>query len=84
MRSTPTTIAIHFGTFQLSGEDFDQPVRDLAKALAEAPSSPGPFRALREGHTVRVRLRRSWAKHRPDGAEPGLFGGRLKSRAAPM
>ncbi|MCA9549179.1 MAG: MBL fold metallo-hydrolase [Myxococcales bacterium] len=52
------SIAIHFGTFQLTGEDFDQPVRDLSRALQTARSLPGPFRALVEGRTVRLHLQR--------------------------
>jgi L-ascorbate metabolism protein UlaG (beta-lactamase superfamily) len=49
-------VAIHFGTFQLSAEDFDQPVADLKRALAAAEERPGPFLALPEGHTTLFRF----------------------------
>lgn len=45
------SVGVHYGTFQLTAEDFDQPPRDLAAALAEAPDLPGPFVVLPEGRT---------------------------------
>ncbi len=45
-------VAIHYGTFQLTAEDFGQPLIDLERALREAPrGQPGPFHALGEGRT---------------------------------
>ena len=57
-------VGIHYGTFQLSDEDFEQPVRDLAVALAAAPELPGPFEALPEGTT------RTWRLTAPARASP--------------
>lgn len=54
--AAPLAIAIHFGTFQLSGEDFDQPVRDLRHALAAAGRPPRSFQALQEGFPITVDL----------------------------
>lgn len=51
-------IGIHFGTFQLTAEDFDQPVKDLRRALAHSPGQPGPFRAVAEGRTQFFRFER--------------------------
>ena len=45
------SIAMHFGTFQLTPEGIDQPVRDLAKALAERGVAAERFRALEVGES---------------------------------
>lgn len=44
-------VAIHFGTFQLTGEDFGQPVADLRAVLSRTADLPGPFLVLPEGRT---------------------------------
>ncbi|MCA9669927.1 MAG: MBL fold metallo-hydrolase [Myxococcales bacterium] len=50
-------LAIHYGTFQLSAEDFDQPVRDLRQALKALPvSRRRAFLALPEGRTKLLRF----------------------------
>ncbi|MEO8089734.1 MAG: MBL fold metallo-hydrolase [Gemmatimonadales bacterium] len=46
------SIAMHFGTFQLTPEGIDEPVRDLAKALAERSVPADRFRALEVGDSV--------------------------------
>ncbi len=45
------SIGIHFGTFQLTGEAIDQPVKDLATALAAEKVPPAEFITLGEGRT---------------------------------
>ncbi|MEO1267432.1 MAG: MBL fold metallo-hydrolase, partial [Myxococcota bacterium] len=45
------TVGIHFGTFQLTAEDFNQPILDLQHALERSPDLPGPFMVLPEGRT---------------------------------
>ena len=42
-------MGIHFGTFRLTDEAHDAPVRDLASALAQRDLDPGRFRALANG-----------------------------------
>jgi L-ascorbate metabolism protein UlaG (beta-lactamase superfamily) len=44
-------IAMHFGTFQLSDEAMDDPVRDLMAALAEANLSEDRFSVLKPGQS---------------------------------
>jgi N-acyl-phosphatidylethanolamine-hydrolysing phospholipase D len=44
------SIAIHFGTFQLSDEGIDQPVKDLQQALEQNPSAKN-FVALKVGES---------------------------------
>jgi len=44
------SIAIHFGTFQLSDEGIDKPVEDLQKALTKTPT-PSSFLILQVGET---------------------------------
>ena len=46
------SIGIHFGTFQLTEEEIDAPVRDLASALIEANLDPKSFVTLPEGVTA--------------------------------
>ncbi|WP_428925908.1 MBL fold metallo-hydrolase [Marinibacterium sp. SX1] len=43
------SIGMHFGTFQLASEAFQQPVEDLEKALAEDPAHAERFATMREG-----------------------------------
>lgn len=50
------SVGIHFGTFQLTGEDFDAPPRDLSRALSKADKLPGPFLVLKEGKTRVFRM----------------------------
>lgn len=45
------TIGIHFGTFQLSDEQIDQPQIDLAAALKKSSVDPDTFIVLKEGET---------------------------------
>ena len=55
------SIAMHFGTFQLTPEGIDEPVRELAKALRDRGVPPERFRTLGVGESVAVR---------PGGLEP--------------
>lgn len=45
------SIGMHFGTFQLSSEEFDQPARDLAQAVKQSNLAPESFITLDEGAT---------------------------------
>jgi L-ascorbate metabolism protein UlaG (beta-lactamase superfamily) len=45
------SIGMHFGTFQLTTEAFDQPRKDLTRALSEANISESEFVILDEGET---------------------------------
>ncbi|MEM6533886.1 MAG: MBL fold metallo-hydrolase [Myxococcota bacterium] len=45
------SVAMHFGTFQLTAEDFDAPPRELARARAELGIDPKAFVVLAEGET---------------------------------
>jgi L-ascorbate metabolism protein UlaG (beta-lactamase superfamily) len=45
------SIAMHFGTFQLSAEAIDQPQADLKRALADAGIPESEFVTLKEGET---------------------------------
>lgn len=65
----PLALAIHFGCFQLSGEDFDQPVRDLHAAKRREPG-PGPFMAVPEGRTVHLVRSRVGTRRVAAGALP--------------
>jgi hypothetical protein len=42
---------MHFGTFQLTTEAFDQPLADLERARAENGIPEGDFVTLHEGET---------------------------------
>jgi L-ascorbate metabolism protein UlaG (beta-lactamase superfamily) len=48
------SVAMHFGTFQLTPEGIDQPVRELAIALDERGVPPEQFRAVGVGESVRL------------------------------
>jgi L-ascorbate metabolism protein UlaG (beta-lactamase superfamily) len=49
------SIAMHFGTFQLTPEGIDEPVRELAEALGERGVPAERFRAVEVGESVAVR-----------------------------
>jgi L-ascorbate metabolism protein UlaG (beta-lactamase superfamily) len=49
------SIATHFGCFQLTDEGFDDPVVELAAALARRSVPADRFRVLEVGETLRVR-----------------------------
>jgi L-ascorbate metabolism protein UlaG (beta-lactamase superfamily) len=49
-----TSIAMHFGTFQLTDEPIDEPVRALERARATAGVKPDAFRVLDFGETIVV------------------------------
>jgi L-ascorbate metabolism protein UlaG (beta-lactamase superfamily) len=46
------SIAMHFGTFQLTPEGIDEPVRELANALREGGVPAERFRAVEVGQSV--------------------------------
>jgi L-ascorbate metabolism protein UlaG (beta-lactamase superfamily) len=46
------SVAIHFGTFQLTPEAIDAPVVALGEALAQAHVTPGDFRVLECGESM--------------------------------
>jgi len=48
------SIAMHFGTFQLTPEGIDEPVRELAKALGERGVPAEQFRTVEVGESVRL------------------------------
>jgi L-ascorbate metabolism protein UlaG (beta-lactamase superfamily) len=48
------SIAMHFGTFQLTSEGIEEPVRELAKALRERGVAAERFRAVEVGDSVRL------------------------------
>ena len=50
------SIGIHFGTFQLTEEEIDAPVRELAAALGKWQLAPGAFVTLPEGVTTKYRM----------------------------
>ena len=50
------SVAMHFGTFQLTEEAIDQPAIDLAAALCAAHMDPTEFIVPRFGETIRVKL----------------------------
>jgi L-ascorbate metabolism protein UlaG (beta-lactamase superfamily) len=52
--SARRSIAMHFGTFQLTPEGIDQPVRDLAKALRERGVPAERFRVAEVGESIRL------------------------------
>lgn len=48
------SIAMHFGTFQLTPEGMDEPVRELAKALPDNAVPQDRFLAVEIGESVRL------------------------------
>jgi len=50
-----TSVAMHFGTFQLTPEGIDEPVHALADALDRHGIAPNAFRALSVGESITVR-----------------------------
>ncbi len=50
------SVAMHFGTFQLTDEAVDQPVIDLAAALQAAQIDPADFVVPRFGETIRAKI----------------------------
>ncbi|MEM6296541.1 MAG: MBL fold metallo-hydrolase [Myxococcota bacterium] len=53
----PLAIGIHYGTFELTAEDFDAPPKALADALKASAQPASTFVALPEGQTRLVNLR---------------------------
>ncbi|MEM6730299.1 MAG: MBL fold metallo-hydrolase [Myxococcota bacterium] len=60
------SVAMHFGTFQLTAEDFEAPPRELAHARAEAGIDSAAFVVLAEGETRAFPIGSS--KRRPEHA----------------
>jgi L-ascorbate metabolism protein UlaG (beta-lactamase superfamily) len=52
------SVAMHFGTFQLTPEAIDQPVHDLARALRDQGVAPEQFRILEVGESIAVQNER--------------------------
>jgi L-ascorbate metabolism protein UlaG (beta-lactamase superfamily) len=52
---TPETIGMHFGTFQLTNEGIDEPIRALEQALRAASTQPSRFRVLSFGESKILR-----------------------------
>jgi L-ascorbate metabolism protein UlaG (beta-lactamase superfamily) len=51
---TPLSVAMHFGTFRLTDEAWDDPPRHLREALAARGVPPDTFRVLQPGETLIV------------------------------
>jgi L-ascorbate metabolism protein UlaG (beta-lactamase superfamily) len=51
------SVAMHFGTFQLTAEGIDEPARDLAEALRSRGVTPSCFRTLAFGDSFRLNQR---------------------------
>jgi L-ascorbate metabolism protein UlaG (beta-lactamase superfamily) len=49
------SVAMHFGTFQLTPEAIDEPLRELKEACLAAALPSGAFRALEPGESVELR-----------------------------
>ena len=64
------SIAMHFGTFQLTPEGIDEPVRELAKALRERGVPAEQFRTAGSGS--RYRSRGMGERQRDRSARPGF------------
>jgi L-ascorbate metabolism protein UlaG (beta-lactamase superfamily) len=52
--SARRSIAMHFGTFQLTPEGIDEPVHELSKAVRQRGVAPERFQALEAGESFRV------------------------------
>lgn len=50
------SIAMHYGTFQLTPEGIDEPLRELAEALRDRGVPAEQFRAVEVGDSVRLRI----------------------------
>ena len=50
----PESIGMHFGTFQLTTEGIDEPIRALEEARRDRHIPASRFRALGFGESVRV------------------------------
>ena len=48
----PMTLGMHWGTFQLTDEAIDEPIRRLAQACSTAKIAPERFAVLRHGETM--------------------------------
>jgi len=48
------SVAMHFGTFQLTPEGIDEPVRELAKSLQQRAVPAGEFRPAEVGESLRL------------------------------
>lgn len=48
------SVGIHFGTFQLTWEGREAPLRDLETAMTQAELAPGTFRTLDVGNRIRL------------------------------
>jgi L-ascorbate metabolism protein UlaG (beta-lactamase superfamily) len=48
------SVAMHFGTFQLTPEGMDEPVRELSKALRERGVQAEQFQVLQVGESARL------------------------------
>ncbi len=51
--SAATSIGVHYGTFQLTAEDYDAPLRELAKALDKFGIDPSKFLTPEFGSVVK-------------------------------
>jgi len=49
------SVGMHFGTFQMTTEGIDEPLRALEDALRAQNIPPSRFRTLRFGESVRLR-----------------------------
>lgn len=54
---SPLSIAMHFGTFNLTAEDIDSPAKDLLTASENAKLKSGEFVVLREGDYRDIRTK---------------------------
>jgi len=58
------SIGMHFGTFQLTTEGIDEPVRALDEARRSAEITPSEFRTLEFGESIAIPV------ERPEGLRP--------------
>lgn len=54
-----TSIAMHYGTFQMASEGFDQPLQDLKKAMEKEKLDPASFTHFKVGETKIYKLKES-------------------------